>query len=259
MPNQEIHETFARTLAADYEDDDAWSAVRELRARGTQEVFAIAAEWCASDNPLKRARGADVLSQLGKTAEHRETVFRAESLLLLSRMLETEHNVQAQSSAVCALGHLDEASAIPLIAGYASSSESDVRFAVAFALGCHPNDDRCVTPLLELMKDVDDDVRDWATFGLGVLGDLDSDEIRAALLKNSIDTDEDVREEAMVGLAKRLDSRVLPFVRTALVSPCVSDRVIEAAGYLLGTAPGDEPLGATECLSALTLRFPNVG
>ena len=47
------------------------------------------------------------------------------------------------------------------------------------------------------------DLRDWATFGLGVQGSSDSFAIRDALLERLSDADQDVREEAMVGLGKR--------------------------------------------------------
>src|SRR5207253_9364544 len=59
----------------------------------------------------------------------------------------------------------------------------DVRFAVACALGNFADDPRAAPVLMTLMHDVDDDVRDWATFGLGVLGDKDSPEIREVLLE----------------------------------------------------------------------------
>ena len=55
--------------------------------------------------------------------------------------------------------------------------------------------------LLRLTEDTDDDVRDWATFGLDVQGGADSAEIRDALFRKLTDRNADVREEAMAGLA----------------------------------------------------------
>lgn len=56
---------------------------------------------------------------------------------------------------------------------------------------------------MELTQDTDEDVRDWATFGLGVFGQLDSPEIREALVTRLSDTNADVRAEALAGLAAR--------------------------------------------------------
>ena len=56
---------------------------------------------------------------------------------------------------------------------------------MAFALGCFPNDPLSAETLLRLTQDTDEDVRDWATFGLGVLGNTDSDEIREVLSSDS--------------------------------------------------------------------------
>ena len=65
MPIPAIDELFAQTLSNDYEDEAAWQAVHTLQRIGTWEVFEKAAEWCQSNNALKRERGADVLAQLG--------------------------------------------------------------------------------------------------------------------------------------------------------------------------------------------------
>ncbi|MGC2657907.1 MAG: hypothetical protein WA324_08000 [Bryobacteraceae bacterium] len=61
MSSEELQQLFARTLSGDYDDDQPWNAVRELRL-GTRDVLEIAAEWCHSADPLIRARGADVIA-----------------------------------------------------------------------------------------------------------------------------------------------------------------------------------------------------
>ena len=64
MVVSQLNDIFARTLSGDYDDDALWEAVRTLHRMGSPEVFEYAAEWCISQSPLKRARGADVLAQL---------------------------------------------------------------------------------------------------------------------------------------------------------------------------------------------------
>jgi hypothetical protein len=67
-----------------------------------------------------------------------------------------------------------------------------------------------VQTVLQLSADTDDDVRDWATFGLGTLLRLDTPAIRHALLARLDDAHHNPREEAMYGLAVRLDRRAVP-------------------------------------------------
>jgi len=136
----EIDDLFARTMEGAYEDDAPWQAVQSLRRIGTRQVFEQAAEWTKSGVPLKRARGLDVLAQLGRTVEHPSNNFPLEVYDVVTRALQTEHELQPLDSAIAALGHLGEQSAIPLIASHRSDSRSDIRFTVACALGSFPND-----------------------------------------------------------------------------------------------------------------------
>jgi len=250
-----IDELFAQALSGDYEDDAPWEAVHALRRIGTRQIFERAADLCKSTDPLSRARGADVLGQLGKTADHISNAFPEESYSVITDLVQRETEPQPLAAGIAALGYLDNPRAIPLIASFSSHPSGEVRFGAAFALGCFPNDPHSAETLVRLMQDKDEDVRDWATFGLGVLGNVDFDEIREALVRRLTDSDEDVREEAMVGLGKRKDQRVLPTLLIALEQPEITDRVIEAAYQMLGMDNEREGWEGADYAAALRLRF----
>ena len=112
-----------------------------------------------------------------------------------------------------------------------------------------------VATLSTLSEDADDDVRDWATFGLGVQGDVDSLPVREALSWRLSDSDSDAREEALVGLARRHDARILAVLLTALGESLVTDRVIEAAYTLLGMERDREDWSRSDYVNALRLRL----
>jgi hypothetical protein len=200
MKPSEIEALFAQTLVGAYDDEEPWEAVHKLRSSGSREVFDRVAAWCESDHPLKRARAADVLCQLQRSplanisVGQAEQLFRAESYSLVTKMLEKAQDYLVLHSAISALGHLGNAQAIPLILRFRDHPDEDIRFAVACCLASFPNEPESVGGLLKLTKDPDADVRDWAVFGLGVLGDTDSPEIREALLRCLNDTNEDVSE-----------------------------------------------------------------
>jgi len=105
------------------------------------------------------------------------------------------------------------------------------------------------------MEDTDADVRDWATFGLGVLGDHDSQETRDALFHRLNDEDVATREEALVGLAKRHDTRILPQLIHELQQPSISYRVAEAAYTILGFDKDQEEWSGQEYARLLRQRF----
>src|SRR5271168_3019069 len=177
----EIEELFRQTLEGDYDDEDdeggPWEAVSKLQAIASREVFDRAVQWCNNNKPAKRRRGVDILAQLGKTEDHPDVVFAAESYGVVAGVLEDELDTQVIDSCLVALGHLGNPEAVPLILDHRTNTDPDVRFAVAFALSCFADDPAAIEALLQLMDDPDPDVRDWATFGLGVQGNADTPEI----------------------------------------------------------------------------------
>lgn len=246
-------ELFARMLDGNYDDERPWEAVQTLRRMGSRAVFTRAADWCISDDPLKRARGADVLAQIGRTADNPSNNFPDESFSIISTLVQLEKDPLPLGAALHALGHIGNPLAIPFLIAHHLHSNVDVRFAVACALGSFANDPQAADSLLALMQDVDEDVRDWATFGLGVLGDLDSQEIRDALWLRISDPHRDVREESLVGLAKRKDHRALQVLIGELNQPEVSYAVLEAAAEFLGEQPADR--SSSDYVALLKQRF----
>ena len=107
------------------------------------------------------------------------------------------------------------------------------------------------------MEDADADVRDWATFGLGVLGDQDTPEVREALFNRLNDQDVDVREEALVGLAKRRDTRILPDLISALEQSSIGGRVVEAA-YTILELDNDQEDWSGQHVNGLRKRFSDI-
>jgi HEAT repeat protein len=234
-----VEALFRQTLAGDYDDDLPWAAVDELRTIGTDEVFRLAAAWCRSPEALCRARGADILAQIGRTMKTHANTHVEESFAAITALMETEKDERALSSAISALGHIGNPASVPLIIKWGRHQHGDVRHAVAFALGSFPDDLQSVQELIALMQDNDPNVRDWATFGLGVLGETDTPEIREALMQRTSDTFENARMEAFEGLGKRKDTRIIPGLLTALSQDEVFEVYVDAARQLLGLEEAD--------------------
>ena len=256
MSEAEINALFARTLTEDPEDESRWDAIHTLRSASGRPIFDQAMAWCNSGDKRKQLSGVDVLAQIGKTAEHPVTEYADESYPVIEALLLGNPSTKMKSSAIAALSHLESPAAIPLICSFRSDPNAEVRFSVAAALG-YPfaNDPRAVETLIELMRDEDEDVRDWATFGLGVLGDADSPAIREALVERLGDSYPDAREEAVEALAKRKDLRVLPALLELLQAETMCDCAEEAAYHLLDLEWGDNHRTASELLGKLHARY----
>ncbi len=260
MTSSEIQNLFQQTLVGDYDDEIPWDAVSALQRNGSREVFETAALCLKDGFPSKRARAAAILAQMRAPASDKETkeptwLFRDETFPLLIKLLDHESEALVLDSGIAALGHLYNEAAVPLIAKYRDHQDHNVRFSVACSLGHFPNDPAAIAALIPLTRDEDSNVRDWAVFGLGVQGNVDSFKIREALLERLPDPDEDVREEAAVGLGKRQDLRLLPTLRGMLDDAELKVRVAEAASAMLGLPEDPEAWEAKDYRKALDAKF----
>jgi HEAT repeat protein len=100
-------------------------------------------------------------------------------------------------------------------------------------------------------------VRNWATFAVGRQLDFDSAALRDALWERVTDESQDVREEAIAGLARRRDRRVLPLVAQLLDSGDVPSWFFDAAASLADASlvPGLLKFDETDELVARALSW----
>jgi HEAT repeat protein len=201
-----VDELFA-VVVRELDDDARWSAIQELHALGTREVFERGATLCSGALPADRIAGADILGQLNAYAD--------EATRILTSMLDDAESAVLES-VVHALGQQQDARTIDALARLAAHDAPNVRWAVATALEDLIADERAERVLLALMRDGDTSVRDRATFAVGSLSDHDSPRIRAALAERLRDDDRCVANEAALGLARRRDARAIPYIATSI-------------------------------------------
>lgn len=134
-------------------------------------------------------------------------------------------------------------SVIAAVLGMVTDPDPVVRSAVVMVLPLLTHGDdptqEIVAAALTLSRDPDDRVRDHATFVLAEqCREIDTAELREALVERLEDVDLQTRCEALVGLAYRRDPRALPHVKAALSRPDDSVWLLEmvAAGALADPA-----------------------
>lgn len=196
------------------------SATAILCARGDQATFEHVKALCFSSKPRERAVGAYMLGQFGLPVR----TFPADCIGLLLKMLSDESDVEVLNSICTAFhGHILDASTVEAIARFKSHPSEDVRFGVAQGL-LFCREETAVAILVELSRDSDDDVRDWATFGIGQIIDgatnpeqFDTPQIRQALFDRLDDPHWETTFEALAGLALRRDVRIVDRIVKMLI------------------------------------------
>lgn len=212
--------------AQDRDDDQYWDAVVTLWYRDVLETVEAAASLCTSNSSTERELGADILGQLG--AGGHDDAFHEERLSILLGLLEQEQDPDVLPTACVACGHLHDLRAVAPVAQWKNHPHEDVRYGVALGL-LGQEDALAVSTLIELTEDTNSDVRDWATFGLGSQIEVDTPGIRAALIARLVDEDDDTRGEALIGLARRGDQRVIAPLIAEIESQKVGSMALEAA------------------------------
>lgn len=222
----ELDRMFAATLAED--DEAAWEAVVDLQRAGSEEVLQRALAWLRSPTVRERERAVDVLGQLGTPRPPAE--LRQQCANALLELATREKDAPILKSIGIALSHLGDARAVEAMGPFATHPSADVRYGVVLALSVH---EAGVDTLIQLSGDLDQDVRNWATFALGSqLEQVDTPALRDALFARVEEADLELRGEALLGLALRKDPRVIEPLRREFTSGVITVLAIEAAQRL---------------------------
>lgn len=220
-------------LALSEKDEDArWNLVVILHRRGNKEVFSASEKLCRSGVPNQIALGADILGQLGFD----KLPFKKESIPILLNLADETKDIEALQSVIMSLGRMEDDKIVTRLLEFKDHENEDIRFAVVHGLLTIKRD-YAIKAMIKLSQDSDEDVRNWATFGLGSMIETDTKEIRDALFQRLDEKDHEIRGEALVGLAIRKDKRVIKPLLKELSSKKVGSLSVEAALEI-----GDESL-----------------
>lgn len=217
----------------DPEDAVAWRAIRQLWTHGGEAALQCACELAQSALARDRGVAAAILGQLGvrPLGEPQGATFAQARFSALATMLENETDPQALRDILIAFSHLDDVRIVPLAIAFCGHHSHRVRYGVVQAISGYDDGD-ALDALIELSSDDDDLVRDWATFGLGSQTDADTPALREALLVRLRDREGDIDQEAIVGLARRGDLRVVPRIIEAIEALELSAPLFEAISAL---------------------------
>ncbi|MEO8288510.1 MAG: HEAT repeat domain-containing protein [Chloroflexota bacterium] len=214
------------------DEDVSSDALAALWYRPPETMLEIARQLSTSHDDGERILAARILGQGGIPVPER---FPFDSTLprLLS-MVERETDPEVLSVICVALGNVNDdigdPQAIEALLRLKNHPDKEVRLAVVQAL-LFQSGKPAVDALVELSNDQDRDVRDWATFGLAQVEDVDTPAVRDVLWARANDDDPDIRGEALVGLAKRADVGVIELLLQELdeVHSDVGSVLFEAA------------------------------
>lgn len=213
-----------RDCRGDHDDPRFWGAVEVLHGRFSLALLDEVRPWTQSPDPDVRSAGVTVLAQGHISCPEVKTPVGE----LLLALMQSEANASVLQSLAFALGHCCPPGHVSALVALANSEDADIRYAAVHSL-CHADDPAAVKTLIRLSADPDTDVRDWATFALGSQTEQDTPELREALWARVNDVDSETRGEALVGLAKRKDDRVIGAIERELASPDVGRLAVEAA------------------------------
>lgn len=235
----ELFRRVVKEASSDTKDGDVyWAEVQLLQRAEPAAVWALVEPLAHASDPHLRALVPDVLRFVGG---HGQPLLER-TVSLFREMLASEQSAEVLSALAEAFVDLRDPRAVDLLRPCLFHADTSVRKSVI--LGLLPVAHLAVSELVRLSEDASDEVRNWATFGLGSqLGSsesadlIDTPEIRDALVRRLIDPHAETRAEAALGLAMRGDERAIPIVQRELEAHSEWEHYEEAA-ELLGLSSG---------------------
>ncbi|MGB0429319.1 MAG: HEAT repeat domain-containing protein [Bacteroidia bacterium] len=183
-----------------------WENIRELRKRPNPYVFKKAVELMKNGSEKEMNIGVDILAQLGARPRYRQN----EIIEICFGLLEKKRSPQMLESILSAISHNNEnlnQAQIQALTHFKNHNYQYVKFALVQTLA-GLEQKKAIDTLIELSRDKNSEIRDWATFSLGTQIRTKSSEISHALWERINDKSELVRFEAIAGLAKRQDKNL---------------------------------------------------
>ncbi|WP_337964809.1 hypothetical protein [uncultured Flavobacterium sp.] len=191
-----------------------WNFITELRKRKDNDIFEKSVELTKSEIVKEKIIGINILAQFGFPRLHLKEILK-----IYFDLLKTETDKNVISSILYGIGHNNDNltdKQINVICAYKDHKSVTVKYALVYAI-LAIDKNKTINTLIELSKDKDSDIRDWATFGIGTQIETDTQIIREALWERINDTDTTTRLEAIVGLAKRKDENIKKILKKELL------------------------------------------
>jgi HEAT repeat protein len=197
----------------DEELRSATAALVALQFRPTREVLDRACDLCRSADADERRLGVRVLGELRDLADPAAALpaFVEESMEVLLALAATEPDTDVLIEVARAFGYRNDPRAVEPLLAWRGHEEPSIRFFVACSLprcGNQDSEAQVVEALVELTGDEDGGVRDYALFGLREL-EVDTAEVRDAMVRRVRDPYDSAAGEALVGLARLGDERAV--------------------------------------------------
>lgn len=191
-----------------------WDNIDELRSRPNEEVFNKATQFAKSKSDKEKNIGIAILAQLGFDPRFKQN----ETIKLYFELLTQEQSNDVLISILYGISHNFEiltTTQVNILQTFKNNESSYVRTALVNAISCL-EDDQSIDTLILLSEDTSSSVRNWATFSLGTLIEINNKKITDALWKRVDDKHHETKQEAILGLAIRKDTRVKEIVKREL-------------------------------------------
>jgi HEAT repeats len=195
--------TLVLAISPDVDDEAYWHPIGVLQNR-LPEILERVTSLLRSGNEKEREIAGTILGQSRRAVKWDVK----HCVVLLAEAVQREPAVRPLAAMLHGLGHLHDESIIPIVTAFRWHEDANVRYALTNALHAFENLEAIQT-LIELSADTDRDVRNWATFNLGSQIEMDIAAIRDALAARLNESDDEILWEAIVGLARRGDARLI--------------------------------------------------
>lgn len=206
-------------------DKSRWETIRILRSRPSKDLFEKCVDLINSNDQNKKIVGIDILAQLGID----KRPFLKETLKIHFELLKIETDIDTLFSTLYGISHNNSdlnRNQINLICSFENTENILIKESLVAALGFIENE-KAINVLIKFSKDKADHIRNWATFYIGQV-DFDNENIREALWNRVNDKHQETRLEAITGLAKRKDDRIIEVIKQEIIKDDFGSLLFEA-------------------------------